>query len=273
MESYPKTTIDVDPQTKRPICEVKLFVMSIDYPWLVNKKARFVFSYKTANGKEKEFMAQTDDIGDNDQKNYKDKFLFKLKNHLYIKVVLPVANRAYKLKRVEILNDNNTWTIFNQSDKGLEFCCHGSQNSILTSANDFNENKNNKYIKNISSTQVNLNLELFSNDQGFRDGLVANVELIDEKGNIKGPYQIALSKTDKNIDGTIKTNFDKESQLGLTSWLISDNKINNLEPNTKYYINRIWFNEQPDYLTFKWNRDDNNNEIYNRNKTKKQIQL
>lgn len=109
-------------------------------------------------------MAQTDDIGDNDQKNYKDKFLFKLKNHLYIKVVLPVANRAYKLKRVEILNDNNTWTIFNQSDKGLEFCCHGSQNSILTSANDFNENKNNKYIKNISSTQVNLNLELFSND-------------------------------------------------------------------------------------------------------------
>lgn len=32
MESYPKTTIDVDPQTKRPICEVKLFVMSIDYP-------------------------------------------------------------------------------------------------------------------------------------------------------------------------------------------------------------------------------------------------
>ncbi|ACA32882.1 conserved hypothetical protein [Ureaplasma parvum serovar 3 str. ATCC 27815] len=271
VEKYLKNTLDVDKKTNHPVCEVKLFILNVKYPWLVNKKARFVFSYTTVDGTKKEFMAYSNDIGSSDQIINRENLLFKLKNRMYVKIPLPIANREYNFERIEVLNDDNTWTIFNQSS--ITIRCRPSQNTILTTASDFNENKENKYIKNISPTQVNLNLELISHDQAFHDGLVANLELIDDKGNIKGPYQITLSKTDKEFDGLIKNHIDpnkhQELQTGLTSWLISENKINNLEPNTKYYINRIYFSEKPNYLTYKWNFANNNNEIYNRNQAKK----
>lgn len=121
----------------------------------------------------KEFMAYSNDVGSSGQTINRENFLFKLKNRMYVKIPLPIANREYNFERIEVLNDDNTWTIFNQSY--ITIRCRPSQNTILTTASDFNENKENKYIKNISPTQVNLNLELISHDQAFHDGLVANL--------------------------------------------------------------------------------------------------